>query len=128
MKEEKGVREASIYTNEVIKPGTIFPFLVYIYSPTQFDIISYIKAHLIADMRGYGSYSTIRSQSSSEFLLISKDLTLSPSVLLQSSKEEVKKQVNEKTTLFGDKGIKDLADQFETLAEKYKDKLYRWGK
>lgn len=119
-------REASIYTNEVIKPETVFPFLVYIYSPCQFDIISYIKSHLIADLRGYGSYSTIRSQTRSEFLLITKDLSLSPSVMLNKSKEEVSASVDNKLTITGDETIKKLADQFDSLAKKYQTKLYQW--
>ena len=117
---------ASIYTNEVVKPGVIFPFLVYIYNPAQFDIVSYVKAHLIADLRGYGSYSTIRSQASSEFVLITKDLSLSPSVMLNKGKEEILNMVKREVTLFGDKEIKSLADEFGALASKYKDQLYGW--
>ncbi|MBE0427097.1 MAG: type I-D CRISPR-associated protein Cas7/Csc2 [Nitrospirae bacterium] len=119
---------ASIYTNEVIKPETVFPFLVYIYSPSQFDIVSYIKSHLIADLRGYGSYSTIRSQARSEFILITKDLSLSPSVMLNKSKEEILKSVENKLTITGDSAIKSLADQFESMANTYKNKLYQLGK
>jgi len=115
---------ASIYTNEVIKPGTIFPFLIYIYSPTQFDIISYLKAHLLADKRGYGSYSTIRSQAKSEFLLITKDLVLSPSVMLNKEPAEIQEMVDKEISIFGDGTIKSLVNEFEILAQKYKDKLY----
>lgn len=118
---------ASIYTNEVIKPGVVFPFLVYIYNPSQFDVVSYVKAHLIADLRGYGSYSTIRSQANSEFFLITKDLSLSPSVMLNKEKEEILNMVREEVTLSGDKEIKSLSDDFDSLADKYKDKLYGWG-
>jgi len=118
---------ASIYTNEVIKAGVVFPFLVYIYHPSQFDVVSYIKAHLIADLRGYGSYSTIRSQARSEFLLITKDLSLSPSIMLNKKKDEILGMVKTKVTLKGDQEIKSLADNFESLARKYKNKLYSWG-
>jgi len=118
-------RRASIYTTEVIKPGTVFPFLVYIYSPSQFDVISYLKAHLLSDLRGYGSYSAIRGQMKSEFTAITKDLVLSPSVLLNKNKEEVTKMLNNGVTVYGDSEIKALAEDFEKLAEKYEDKLYK---
>lgn len=125
-REEGDVQAGSIYTNEVIKPGTQFPFLVYIYNPSQFDVTSYIKAHLISDLRGYGSYSTIRSQARSEFILITKDLCLSPSVILNKEKKEMLDMVKKGITLSGDEEIKSLADDFDSLAREYKDKLYGW--
>lgn len=115
---------ASIYTNEVINPGTVFPFLVYIYSPSEFDIVSYFKAHLLSDLRGYGSYSTIRGQVKSEFLAITKDLVLSPSVILNNDREQISEMLNGDAAIFGDKEIKTLADEFDDLADKYKDNLY----
>ena len=118
-------RKASIYVNEIIKPETVFPFVVYIYNPTQFDIVAYIKAHLIADKRGYGNYSAIRGQSNSEFVAITKDLTISPSTMIEKKKEDIVKMLDDKKTIFGDKKIKVLAESFETLAKKYKDKLYK---
>jgi CRISPR type I-D-associated protein Csc2 len=117
-------RRASIYVNEVIKPCVVFPFVVYMYNPTIFDIVAYIKAHLMADKRGYGNYSAIRGQSKSEFLLITKDLMISPSTLLEKNKEEILKVVDSKKTLVGDQKIKGLAENFDDLASKYKDKLY----
>lgn len=115
---------ASIYTNEVINPGTVFPFLVYIYSPSEFDVISYLKAHLLSDLRGYGSYSTVRGQVKSEFLAITKDLVLSPSVMLNNEKEQITKMLNEDVTIFGDEEIKILADEFNDLVNKHKNALY----
>lgn len=117
-------RAASIYINEVIRPGTVFPFVVYLYSPTQFDVVSYIKSHSLADKKGYGNYSAIRGQCKSEFLLITKNLSISPSTMLEKSKKEILDSIDLNLSIIDEGKIENLANEFDDLAKTYKKNLF----
>jgi CRISPR type I-D-associated protein Csc2 len=63
--------EASFHRYEYVKPGTRFPFITIIESPTLLDVAGYLAAVKLADQHGYGKYSANHGKFSTEFLAIS---------------------------------------------------------
>lgn len=69
LSEERG--EASFHRYEYVKPGTRFPFISIIESPTLLDVAGYLAAVRLADQHGYGKYSANHGKFKTEFLAIS---------------------------------------------------------
>lgn len=66
-----GRSEASFHRYEYVKPGTRFPFITIIESPTLLDVAGYLAAVKLADQHGYGKYSANHGKFSTEFLAVS---------------------------------------------------------
>ncbi len=54
----------------IVPPGTRFPFIVRIFKPTRFDLAAFLYANKIADALGYGSYTKLRGDVSTEWKFI----------------------------------------------------------
>jgi hypothetical protein len=54
----------------IVPPGTHFPFIVRMVKPSQFDIGAFIYANNIADGLGYGNYSKLRGNATTEWIAI----------------------------------------------------------
>lgn len=63
--------EASFHRYEYVKPGTRFPFITIIESPTLLDVAGYIATVKLADHHGYGKYSANHGKFKTEFLAVS---------------------------------------------------------
>jgi CRISPR type I-D-associated protein Csc2 len=63
--------EASFHRYEYVKPGTRFPFITIIESPTLLDVAGYLAAVKRADQHGYGKYSANHGKFKTEFLAVS---------------------------------------------------------
>lgn len=65
---------ASLHYYEYVKPGTHFPFITIIESPTLLDVSGILNAIPAADSRGYGKYSANSGKFSTEVLAVSTGL------------------------------------------------------
>lgn len=65
---------ASLHYYEYVKPGTHFPFITIIESPTLLDVSGLLNAISAADSRGYGKYSANSGKFSTEILAVSTGL------------------------------------------------------
>jgi len=54
----------------VVPPGTRFPFIVRIFKPNRFDLAAFLYANKIADALGYGNYTKLRGDVSTEWKFI----------------------------------------------------------
>jgi hypothetical protein len=54
----------------IVPPGTHFPFIVRIVKPSQFDIGAFLYANHIADAIGYGNYSKLRGNATTQWVAI----------------------------------------------------------
>jgi CRISPR type I-D-associated protein Csc2 len=52
-------KSASIYEVDLIRPGTLFPFVDIIFNPSQFDLAMYFETLKRADAEGYGSRASL---------------------------------------------------------------------
>lgn len=65
---------ASLHYYEYVKPGTHFPFITIIESPTLLDVSGILNAVPAADSRGYGKYSANSGKFSTNILAVSTGL------------------------------------------------------
>jgi CRISPR type I-D-associated protein Csc2 len=63
--------EASFHRYEYVKPGTRFPFITIIESPTLLDVAGYLAAVKLADQHGYGKYSASHGKFETQFFAVS---------------------------------------------------------
>ena len=54
----------------VVPPGTRFPFIVRLVKPSQFDIGAFIYSNILADGLGYGNYSKLRGNATTQWIAI----------------------------------------------------------
>jgi hypothetical protein len=54
----------------IVPPGTCFPFIVRIIKPSKFDIGAFLYANQIADGLGYGNYSKLRGNATTNWVAI----------------------------------------------------------
>lgn len=54
----------------VVPPGTHFPFVVRLIKPSRFDIGAFLYANSIADAIGYGNYSKLRGDATTQWVAI----------------------------------------------------------
>ena len=54
----------------IVPPGTRFPFIVRIVKPSRFDVGALLYANRLADGLGYGNYSKLRGDASTQWLAI----------------------------------------------------------
>ena len=54
----------------IVPPGTHFPFIVRMVKPSRFDVGAFLYANRLADGLGYGNYSKLRGDASTEWLAI----------------------------------------------------------
>jgi hypothetical protein len=66
-----GRSDASFHRYEYVKPGTRFPFIIIIESPTLLDVAGYLAAVKLADQHGYGKYSANHGKFETQFLAVS---------------------------------------------------------
>jgi CRISPR type I-D-associated protein Csc2 len=62
--------EASFHRYEYVKPGTRFPFITIIESPTLLDVAGYLAAVRLADQHGYGKYSANHGKFETQLLAV----------------------------------------------------------
>jgi CRISPR type I-D-associated protein Csc2 len=70
--EDRG--SASLHYYEYVKPGTHFPFITVIESPTLLDVSGLLNSIPAADSRGYGKYSASSGKFSTEIMAVSTGL------------------------------------------------------
>jgi hypothetical protein len=68
LREERGADSYHLY--EYVKPGTHFPFITIIESPTSLDLAGYIQSVRMADLHGYGKYSANHGKFETTFLAV----------------------------------------------------------
>lgn len=56
------------YQEVIVPPGTHFPFIVRLIKPSQYDIGAFLYANAIADGIGYGNYSKLRGDATTQWL------------------------------------------------------------
>lgn len=54
----------------IVPPGTHFPFIVRIVKPSQFDLGAFLYANQVADAIGYGNYSKLRGNATTQWIAI----------------------------------------------------------
>lgn len=122
--------EASFHRYEYVKPGTHFPFITVIESPTLLDVAGYLAAVKLADQHGYGKYSANHGKFETQFLALSTGYPLF-SVLnmltwleggnLSSPQEKLRfgTVTNEPISLFGN----EITDVQKKLGEELRNYL-----
>jgi CRISPR type I-D-associated protein Csc2 len=66
-----GRSDASFHRYEYVNPGTRFPFITSIESPTLLDVAGYLAAVKLADQHGYGKYSANHGKFETQLLAVS---------------------------------------------------------
>ncbi|MBE2222829.1 MAG: hypothetical protein IAF02_14895 [Anaerolineae bacterium] len=54
----------------IVPPGTRFPFIIRLIKPSQFDIGAFLYANALADGLGYGNYSKLRGNATTQWIAI----------------------------------------------------------
>lgn len=81
----------------IVPPGTEFPFIVRIIKPSRRDLALFLFGNQIADGLGYGNYSKLRGDATTQWLLLANGfLHISVHDLLEKANEKsIKVQVEE---------------------------------
>lgn len=58
------------YQEVVVPPGTHFPFIVRMVKPSRYDIGAFLYANGLADGLGYGNYSKLRGDATTQWIAI----------------------------------------------------------
>lgn len=122
--------EASFHRYEYVKPGTRFPFITIIESPTLLDVAGYLAAVKRADQHGYGKYSANHGKFETQFLAVSTGYPLFSVLNMLTwlengdlsnpqKKLEFETVTNEPISLFGC----EISDVQKKLGEKLKSYL-----
>lgn len=124
-------KRASIYELMLVKPGTIFPFIDLIFSPTQFDLAMYLETVNRADAEGYGSRSSLLGTMETEIVAISDALNVTQKELLASIEIDANGRVDDskmRMFLAADSvrasELKTIRLSLPDLIERYADKIY----
>jgi CRISPR type I-D-associated protein Csc2 len=131
MEQTEEQKKGSIYEMMLIKPGTVFPFIDLIFSPTQFDLAMYLETVNRADAEGYGSRSSLLGTMETEIAAITDTLNVTQKELLASIEIDANGRVEDskiKTLLAADavkaSDLEPIRLSLPDLIEKYKDKVY----
>jgi len=54
----------------IVPPGTRFPYIVRIFKPTKFDLAAFLYANKVADVLGYGNYTKLRGDATTDWLIV----------------------------------------------------------
>lgn len=54
----------------IVPPGTHFPFIVRLIKPSQYDLGAFLYANALADGVGYGNYSKLRGNATTQWIAI----------------------------------------------------------
>jgi hypothetical protein len=74
---EKAITEVAGTTpfqEVIVPPGTEFPFIVRLFKPSKFDLQAFMYGNRVADTIGYGSYSKLRGDATTKWLMIADGL------------------------------------------------------
>ena len=63
-------RNPTLFQEVIVPPGTHFPFIVRIIKPSRYDIGAFLYANAIADGLGYGNYSKLRGDATTQWVAI----------------------------------------------------------
>ncbi len=58
------------YQEVIVPPGTHFPFIVRMVKPSRYDIGAFLYANSVADGLGYGNYSKLRGDATTQWVAI----------------------------------------------------------
>ena len=58
------------YQEVIVPPGTLFPFIVRMVKPSRHDIGAFLYANGLADGLGYGNYSKLRGDATTQWIAI----------------------------------------------------------
>ncbi|MEM2915338.1 MAG: hypothetical protein QXH91_08085 [Candidatus Bathyarchaeia archaeon] len=135
--DEKAITEVAGTTpfqEVIIPPGTEFPFIVRLFKPSKFDLQAFLYGNRVADIMGYGSYSKLRGDATTRWLMIADGLPyISMEELLVSASGG--KSVEDQLTEFSQKprgpvgeiiskNINEVVDSLiEEFIEKYNIKV-----
>jgi CRISPR type I-D-associated protein Csc2 len=123
-------KKASIYEMVLIKPGTVFPFIDMIFSPTHFDLAMYLETVNRADAQGYGSRSSLLGTMETEIIAVMSTLNVTQKELLASIQINADGIDDSKirTLLAADavapSDLELVRLSLPDLVEKYRDKIY----
>lgn len=120
--------DASVYGTELIKPGTMFPFIDIIFEPTQFDLAMYFETMEYAQKAGFGSMATRLGTFSVDYLGLTDSLCFGNRHLLKSIQIYNGKPIwslpdNILTGQNLTKAIDSLRKQLPALIEKHKGSI-----
>ena len=73
----------------VVPPGTRFPFIVRLVKPSQFDIGAFIYSNNLADGLGYGNYSKLRGNATTQWIAIFDGFAYVSAFDLLATKEDL---------------------------------------
>jgi hypothetical protein len=123
---------ASYHLYEYVKPGTHFPFITIIESPTALDVAGYIQAVRMADLHGYGKYNANHGKFETTFLAVAPGMPrFSLLTLLEKANGkaysveegfttgEFQFDAPEGSVIKGHESILTLGDELTTEFEKY---------
>lgn len=133
MAQEKGEdKKASIYTMNLIKPNTIFPFIDIIFNPSKFDLALFLKTIERSDKEGYGSRASLLGTATTTILAITPELTISHRDLLNDLKltengvdASALLQKMPANAITKPEEISAILAEFEQLLEANKDKIWK---
>jgi CRISPR type I-D-associated protein Csc2 len=124
-------KKASIYEMVLIKPGTVFPFIDLIFSPTHFDLAMYLETVNRADAQGYGSRSSLLGTMETEIIAVTSALNVTQKELLASIQINDDGGIDDskiRTLLAADavapSDLELMRLSLPDLVEKYRDKIY----
>jgi hypothetical protein len=92
------------FSEVIVPPGTEFPFIVRIIKPSKRDLALFLSGHRTADGLGYGNYSKMRGDATTEWFLMANGFAhISVHNLLADTTDP--KQVRERITDFANRPV-----------------------
>ncbi|MBO8127656.1 MAG: hypothetical protein H0Z39_00435 [Peptococcaceae bacterium] len=79
----------------IVPPGTEFPFIVRLIKPSQRDLMLFLHGNQLADGLGYGNYSKLRGNATTDWLLMANGFAHLSVYRLLSSEKSLAKQIEE---------------------------------
>lgn len=128
---ERGAESYHLY--EYVKPGTRFPFITIIESPTLLDVSGYLNAVIRADAHGYGKYSASHGKFSTIFLAVATGYPRFSVLDMLGWNWDDKTEINERFSPGSDKTIRfdnfmiEFSGSKETSKFEPGEPLILWG-
>lgn len=78
-------RGTTPFQEVVVPPGTRFPFVVRLFKPTKFDLAAFLCANAVSDTLGYGNYTKLRGDASTDWHIMAEGVAFLSAFDLLSS-------------------------------------------
>ena len=83
-----------LYQEVIVPPGTHFPFIVRMVKPSRHDIGAFLYANSVADGLGYGNYSKLRGDATTQWVAIFDGFAYVSAYELLSSDDDLVNAMN----------------------------------